>query len=96
MQIDPVLIIVVMGSVGGLLIERFFYYRSKYKDKKTDKIPIPPNPGKSENPSHGERLMGLETDVENLKENNEKDHRLIRGDIRKLFNLLNGLQRPGK
>lgn len=77
MQIDPVLIIVVIGSVGGLLIERFFYYRSKYKDKKTDKIPIPPNPGKLENPSHGERLVALETDMENIKE----DIREIKGKL---------------
>lgn len=26
------------------------------------------NPSRLENPSHGERLMGLETDVENIKE----------------------------
>ena len=96
MQIDPVLIIVVMGSVGGLLIERFFYYRSKYKEKKTDKIPIPPNPVKPENPNHGERLSSLETAYEGLEKNNEKDHRLIRGDIRKLFTLFNGMRQPGK
>ena len=92
MEIDPVLIIVVVGSVGGLLIERFFYYRSKYRKK-----PITvPNPPKPDNPGHGERLGILETEIENLKENNEKDHQLIRGDIRKLSNLLNGMRRPGK
>ena len=96
MEIDPVLIIVVIGSVGGLLIERFFYYRSKYKEKKTDKIPISPNPGKAENPTHGERISSLETAYEGLEKNNEKDHRLIRGDIRKLFNLMNGMRHPGK
>jgi len=96
-----VLIIVVVGSIGGLLIERFFYYRSKYKEKKTDdKIPVSVVPAESENPSHGERIMGLETDVENLRDDNEKDHRLmresnekdhglIRKDIQKLFNLYN-------
>ena len=96
MEINPALIIVMIGSVGALLIERFFYYRSKYKEKKTDKIPIPLNPGKPENPSHGERLVALETDMENIEKNNEKDHRLIRGDIRKLFSLMNGMRHPGK
>lgn len=93
MEVDPALIIVVIGSVGGLLIERFFYYRSKYKEKKIDKIPIPPNPVKLENPSHGERLMGLETDVENLKESNEKDHYLIRKSIEKLSTQINGMRK---
>ena len=96
MELDPVLIIIVMGSVGGLLIERFFYYRSKYKEKKTDKIPIPPNPVKPENPSHGERITAVETEVKNLKEDNKEDHELMRKDIRKLFNLINGLRPPGK
>ena len=93
MQIDPVLIIVVGGSVGALLIERVFYYKSKYKEKKTDKlIPavVPDNPG------YGERIGILETEVKNLKEDNKEDHELMRKDIRKLFNLLNGLRRPGK
>ena len=93
MEISPALIIVMIGSVGALLIERFFYYRSKYKEKKTDKTPIPPNRVEPENPSHGERLMGLETDVENLKDSNEKDHELIREDIKKLFNLINGMRK---
>ena len=77
----------------GQIILVWMKMAEKRNGKKNDK---PHNPGKSENPSHGERLMGLETDVENLKENNEKDHRLIRGDIKKLFNLLNGIRRPGK
>lgn len=54
MEIDPVLIIVVGGSVGALLIERIFYYRSKYRNK--------------DNPSHGERIATLEEAVENIKE----------------------------
>ena len=96
MEISPALIIVMIGSVGTLLVERFFYYRSKYKDKKTEKVPIPPDPVKIENPSHGERIATLEEAVDNMEKNNEKDHRLIRGDIRKLFSLLNGMRRPGK
>jgi len=62
MQVDPVLIIVVIGSVGGLLIERFFYYRSKYKEKKC----------KPENPSHGERLAALEKGQKNIEERLDK------------------------
>lgn len=88
MEINPLTIVSVVG-VASLLIERVIYYKSKYKKKEI----IPPNPGKPENPNHGERLMGLETDVENLKENNEKDHELIRKDIRKIFNLFNGMKK---
>lgn len=84
MEVNPLTVVSVVG-VASLLIERVFYYKSRYKKKET----IPPNPGRPENPSHGERLMGLETDVENLKENNDKDHGLIRDDIRKLTNILN-------
>ena len=39
------------------------------------------------NPGYGERLAGLEKEVEGMKENNEKDHSLIRQDIQKLFTL---------
>ena len=80
MEVNPLTVVAVVG-VASLLIERVYYYKSHYK--KNTKIVKP------ENPSHGERLMGLETDVENIKENNEKDHELIRKDIGKLFNLLN-------
>ena len=59
MQVDPLMIVAVLG-MASLLIERIFYYRSRYKKKD--------NPSRPENPSHGERLMGLETDVENIKE----------------------------
>lgn len=88
MEINPLTVVSIVG-VASLLIERVFYYRSKYKKKEI----IPVNPGEPENPSHGERLVGLETDVENLKDNNEKDHELIRNDIRKIFNLINGMRK---
>lgn len=103
MEVDPVLIIVVIGSVGGLLIERVFYYKSKYgKKPKKDTVAIVPS--EPDNPGHGERIKEVETELENLKENNdkdhalirsenEKDHRLIRGDVKKLFNLLNGMRK---
>lgn len=57
MQVDPLTIFAV-GGVASLLIERFFYYKSKYKQKNS----------KPENPSHGERIATLEEAVENIKE----------------------------
>ena len=48
---------------------------------------------KPENPGHGERIAKLEEAMENVKENNEKDHRLIRKDIAKLTVRINGLRR---
>ena len=46
---------------------------------------------KPENPSHGERLMALETDAENLRDSNDKDHELIRKSIDKLSTRINGV-----
>lgn len=80
MDIDPLTVFAV-GGVASLLIERFFYYRSKYRNKKNG------------NPGHGERIQNCETEIKNLKENNKVDHELIRKDIRKLFNLFNGLKK---
>ena len=60
MEVNPLMVVAVVG-VASLLIERVFYYRSLYRRRDN-------NPSKLENPSHGERLMGLETDVENIKE----------------------------
>ena len=89
MEIDPVLIIVVGGSVGALLIERVFYYKSKYRKK-----PIEPVPAADvENPGHGERIGILENEVKNIKDDNKEDHELMRKDIRKLFNLINGMKK---
>ena len=67
MEVDPALIIVVIGSVGGLLIERFFYYRSKYKEKKACKPVDLGNPG-----NYGERIATLEEAVQNIKDDVEK------------------------
>ena len=84
MDIDPLTVFAV-GGVASLLIERFFYYKSKYKEKKDETLSEPEleldNP---ENPSHGERIATLEEAVDNQEKNNEKDHRLIRADIKKL------------
>ena len=86
MEIDPVLIIVVAGSVGGLWIERFFYYRSKYKKKNSN----PHNPSSPvDYHNHEGRISSLETGMGNVEKANERDHGLIRGDILKLYNLFN-------
>lgn len=104
MDIDPLTVFAV-GGVASLLIERFFYYRSKYKEKRIETLPSESeesdNPGHS---THGERIASLETDIGNLKtdnkddheqirKENEKDHRLIRKDIQKLFGLLNEIKK---
>ena len=41
------------------------------------------------NPGYGERIAALEKGAEN----NEKDHKLIRNDIEKLFDLINGMKK---
>ena len=46
-----------------------------------------------ENPGYGERIKGVETEIENLKDSNDKDHRLIRQDIQKLFGLFNAVKK---
>ena len=56
MELDPLTVVAVLG-MASLLIERVFYYKSRYKKNK-----------KPENPTHGERLVALETDMENIKE----------------------------
>ncbi len=58
MQIDP-LTIFATGGVLSLLIERIFYYKSRYKTKKNDGN----NPG-----GYGERIASLETDMKNVKD----------------------------
>lgn len=83
MKVDPLMIIVVVGTLLTLLIERIFYYRSKYRKKNN-------NPG---NPNHGERIQECETEIRNLKENNTEAHRLIREEIRKLGGRIDGMRR---
>lgn len=57
MELDPLTVVAVLG-MASLLIERVFYYRSRYK-KRNDK---PDNPG------YGERIATLEEAVENIEE----------------------------
>ena len=79
MELDP-LTIFAAGGVASLLIERIFYYKSKYSKKN--------NPG-----NYGERIAILEKGQQELEKSNEKDHNLIRADIKKLFNLFNGIRK---
>ena len=82
MQIDPVLIIVIIGSVGGLLIERFFYYKSKYKQKNNTKIEVG-------NPINLDRFYQAFKD---FKEMQMKWNDRIQGEI----NELEKMRHPGK
>jgi len=86
MKVDPILLIIMTGSIGGLLIERFFYYRLKYKKKNNN--PYNPSPPVDYH-NHEGRISSLETGIGDIKESNERDHGLIRGDIQKLYNLFN-------
>jgi len=83
MKFDPTTIF-LLSSVLALIIERIFYYRLKYSSRKNQE---------SVNPGYGERIAKLEKGQEELEKNNEKDHELIRRDIRKIFNLLNGVRK---
>lgn len=56
MELDPLTVVAVLGMVS-LLIERVFYYKSRYRKNK-----------KPENPSHGERIATLEKGQENIEE----------------------------
>lgn len=84
MELDAWTIFAV-GGVASLLIERFFYYKSKYKGKKNDKL--------DENPGYGERIATVEEGLRNLKTDNKEDHELMRKDIRKIFGLLDKLKK---
>ena len=60
MEVDPLTVVAVLG-MASLLIERVFYYKSKYNKKR-----------KPENPDHGERIATLEEAVQNIKDDIEK------------------------
>jgi len=69
----------------------------RMSQERNNKKKIPNNPSPPvDYHNHGERIATLEEAVENVKDNNEKDHQLIRGDIKKIFNLLNEVRHPGK
>ena len=55
MQIDPLTVVAVLG-MASLLIERIFYYRSRYRKKNN-------NPG-----NYGIKIGKLETKVEDIEE----------------------------
>ncbi|MCK4852242.1 MAG: hypothetical protein KAS86_03920 [Candidatus Omnitrophica bacterium] len=64
----------------------------KFTASRSEKKSVPVISEESDNPGYGERIGQSETEIKNMKENNEKDHRLMRRDIRKLFTLLNGMK----
>ena len=87
-------IIILMASVVALIIERIFYYKLKYstrtkEEREGQSCKIP----EADNPGHGERIATLEKGQEALEKSNEKDHELIRRDIRKIFSLINGMRK---
>jgi len=85
MQVDPLTVVTMVG-VGSLFIERIFYYKSVYKKKNNN--PYNPSPPVDYH-NHEGRISSLETGMRDIKETNERDHGLIRGDIQKLYNLFN-------
>ena len=58
MDIDPLMVVAVLG-MASLLIERIYYYRSKYKKKD--------NPG-----NYGERMGKIETRLEDIEDDLER------------------------
>lgn len=82
------------GWLIVLTLGQILHIWMKMMEKRNAKKETPPPPPKEEeNPSHGERISSLETDVENLRNDNNKDHRLIRKSIDKLTTRINGLKR---
>jgi len=67
-EVNPLTVVAILG-MASLLIERVFYYRSRYSKKKKDCKP--------ENPNHGERLATLEEAVETIKERLDKIERKL-------------------
>ena len=55
MELDPLTIIAVIG-MASLLIERVFYYKSRYRKRNN-------NPG-----GYGERIGKIETKIENIED----------------------------
>lgn len=78
MKIDPITIFMV-GSILTLVIERIFYYKSRYQ-KKDDTTKLSNNPHPCA--KHGERLAGL-----------EKGQELIEERLDRIEDKVNGLKR---
>jgi len=55
MQVDPLTVVAVLG-MASLLIERIFYYRSRYRKRNN-------NPG-----SYGERMGKIETRLDDIED----------------------------
>lgn len=73
-----------------LTLVQIIYVWMKIVEKRNNKKTTPNNPSPPvDYHNHEGRLSSVETEIGNLKENNNKDHGLIRDDIRKLTNLFN-------
>jgi len=59
MQIDPLMVVAVLG-MASLLIERVFYYRARYRKRNN-------NPG-----GYGERMGKIETRLEDIENDLER------------------------
>jgi len=82
------------GKIAWLIVLSFFILaQSLYMALKIIRERSAGKKETTENPDHGERIKGLEVKVEEMEKDNEKDHGLIRGDIRKIFNLINGMRK---
>ena len=81
MQVDPLTVVAVLG-MASLLIERVFYYKSKYSKKKTTKQEVG-------NPINLDRFYQAFKD---FKENQEKWNDRIEGEIKDLERM----RHPGK
>jgi len=73
-----------------LTLVQIIYVWMKIAEKRNNKKTTPNNPSTPvDYHNHEGRISSLETGIGGIKETNERDHGLIRGDIQKLYNLFN-------
>ena len=77
-----------LSSILALLIERIFYYKSKYSNRKN---PVNDSkPGKATTCiEHGKKLTELNTKVEDLEDDLEKYRKENREDHNRIFDKIN-------
>jgi len=89
------------GWLIVLTLGQIIHIWMKMAEKRNEKKEKPHNPSPPvDYHNHEGRISSLETGMGNVKEANERDHGLIRGDIqkltnlfnRKIFNILNGMK----
>ena len=77
-----------------LTLVQIIYVWIKIAERRNEKNNTPNNPSPPvDYHNHEGRISSVETAQEKLEKNNEKDHLLIRQDIRKIFNLFNGMKK---